>query len=401
MKNSKIFLMLASLSLLICGCANKPVDDNQDKKPIEPEEEIIIPEGYVAERANSMCFDEGELDQLYNYAPCVMVDGHEAHVYYCTSMISGKSGADDRIGYRHGIKKDGVWYWGPKSLALDKGVGNDAWDRTDVCDPDVIRGEFQYNGETYNYLMTYLGCWTPGNYENAYGFAVSKTPAGPFIRVDGLCPLYDFWDLNPGYEYKGHDDPETSIWGWGQSCMISLDKKGKVLVFDTGRSKTGQTTELWDFSNLNNPQMLWRSEMSNVGITNMNGQPDTICNISMVYDQRLKCFYMLSDVHPFDTMTVPNNLPTETRITMINDFGSETMGDCFKNLKATWATLGSIGPDNTGFPKNSNTCFERDPYGWMVNPEANSIDILYSTVPEGVSKNWIFSFRIYRIKFEF
>ena len=359
-----------------------------------------IPDGYVPEKEDGMCFDEDEFSQLYNYAPCVFVDGNEAHVYYCTSMISGKGGADDRIGYRHGIKKNGKWYWGPKSLALDKGAEGE-WDSMDVCDPDVIKGEFTYNGEQYNYLMTYLGCITPGNYENAYGFAVSKEPSGPWIRVNGLCPLYDFYELNPDYVYPGHDDPNYSLWGWGQSSMISFDKKGKVLVFDTGRSTTGQTCELWDFSNLNAPEMLWRNEVSNRGMKDLYGNKDTICNAQLVYDPTLKCFYMVSDAHPFDSSVVPENLPTETNISMINDFNSEEIGDCFKNSKAVWAHLGSLNPDNTGFPKNSNACFERDPYGWMLQDNTDGIDILYSPIPYGVSNKWIFSFRIHRIHYKF
>ena len=391
MKNKICFLSTVILSLLVSGCSHRTTPSY--------EKIIVIPSNYTAELPNNMCFDEEQ--QLYNYAPCVMVDGYEAHIYYCTSMISGKAGADDRIGYRHGLKKNGVWYWGPKTLALDLGEGPDDWDRTDVCDPDVVKGEFVYNGETYNYLMAYLGCWTTGNYENAYGFAVSKTPAGPFTRVEGLCPLYDFWELNPDYVYPGHDDETYSRWGWGQCSLISIDQKGMVLVFDTGRSSTGQTTELWDFSNLNEPKMLWSQEMSNKGIADLYGNTDTICNASLVYDQRLQCFYMLSDVHPFDILVTPKNLPTETRITMINDFGSETIGDCFKDENALWSKLGSVSPDVTGFPKNSNTCFERNPYGWMVDPEASSIDVLYSAVPSGASDKWIFSFRIYRMKFEF
>ena len=387
-KNILFVLLVTSIALISC-----------DNKKTAEEEDIVIPEGYVAERENDMCFDEDEFSQLYNYSPCVMVDGNEAHIYFCTSMISGKAQADDRIGYRHGIKKDGVWYWGPKTIALDKGEEGE-WDSMDVCDPDVIKGEFSYNGEQFNYLMTYLGCITPGNYENAYGFCVSKEPSGPWIRVDGLCPLYDFYEANPDYVYPGHDDPKYSLWGWGQSSMISFDKKGKVLVFDTGRSITGQTCELWDFSNLNAPTMIWSSPISNRGMNDLNGHPDTICNAQLVYDPKLECFYMLSDAHPFDETIVPENLPTETNISMINDFNSENIGDCFLNPKAVWAHLGSINPDNTGFPKNSNACFERDPYGWMIQ-KGNSIDILYSAVPSGVSSQWIFSFRIYRLTYKF
>lgn len=247
--------------------------------------------------------------------------------------------------------------------------------------------------------MGFLGTNTPGNYENSYGFAVSKEPSGPWVKVKNLCPIYDFYEANPDYVYPGHDDPNYSLWGSGQACLVSTDKKSKVLVFDTGRSTTGQMCELWDFSNLNNPNMIWRSEVSNRGMFDLEGNRDTICNAHLVYDSTLKCFYMLSDVHPFDVSVTPDNLPTETYISMINDFESKNIGDCFSNEKAVWAHLGSISPDATGFPKNSNACFERDPYGWMI--QKDSIDILYSAVPYGVSSNWIFSFRIYRMKFMF
>lgn len=396
MKNKILMLLTLTTSILLYGCNQ---NNNSESNSSSHEPNITIPAGYEPEKDNRMCFDEDPLDRLYNYAPSLMVDGYEGHVYYCSSMINGKAGADDRIVYRHGLKKNGVWYWGPKQLVLDKGEAG-AWDSMDVCDPDVIKGEFVYNDVTYNYLMTYLGCITPGNYENAYGFAVSKEPAGPWIRVEGLCPLYDFYELNPDYVYPGYDDPNYSRWGWGQSCMISVDKKGKVLVFDTGRSATGQTCELWDFSNLNSPEMIWRYEVSNRGIFDLDGNKDMICNASFVYDSKLQCFYMLSDMHPFDTSTVPDNLPTETRIAMINDYGSSEIGECFTSKQSVWATLGSISPDITGFIKNSNTCFERDPYGWMIQ-KGNSIDILYSAVPGGVSSQWIFSFRIYRLKYKF
>lgn len=95
MKNRIIILQLFVLVLTLTGCSGQ---NNGDK-------DIVIPEGYVAEKDNDMCFDEPDNEQLYNYSPTVMVDGHEAHIYYCTSKISGKAGADDRIGYRHGIKK--------------------------------------------------------------------------------------------------------------------------------------------------------------------------------------------------------------------------------------------------------------------------------------------------------
>lgn len=356
--------------------------------------DMFIPKDYKPE-VEGLCFnEEGEFIQIYNYCPSVIVDGDYAHIYYCSNKDSGVVG--DHIAYREGRRKNGVWYWSPKSLIMGPGEKGE-WDSGNVCDPDVIKGEFKYDDHTYQYLMTYLGCTTTDNSSNAFGFAVADNPAGPWIKCSKVGPLYDFYADHPNYVYE--EGVNEFIWGWGQSSMISVDKKGKVLLFFTGRSTTGQSVELYDFSDMNNPKLEWHYDMSNKNIVDLNGAQDTICNAQLVYDDNLKCFYMLSDVHPFDANQWPTNLPLETRVTMINDFGSEQIGDCFKNPNALWVNVESLGEDNLGYPRIHNTCFERDPYGHILSTD--SVDIFYTMAQLGADWKVLYTYRIHRYTLKF
>lgn len=43
-------------------------------------------------------------------------------------------------------------------------------------------GEFAYEGETYGYLMAFLGCARTDCQVNEVGLAVAKTPEGPWKK---------------------------------------------------------------------------------------------------------------------------------------------------------------------------------------------------------------------------
>lgn len=246
-----------------------------------------IPEGYVAEGSyaqtqeeKARMFDRQDVTYIYNYCPSVMQEGENIrHIYYCANIAD--RAVIDAIAYRRGIRVEGVWYWSPEQIVLtpsektfdyktfdwdgvdwsaqdwDKDVAwdNGAWDRRHVCDPSVIKGEFAYRGENYSYLMAYLGCYVADR-DNEIGLAVSKSPAGPWVRVeyaadpekdvnhiDGLVSEKDPWTrgnrafiaFDASFE-EYYDSAAAQIagaWGVGQPSLVSVDKKGKVLVFYT------------------------------------------------------------------------------------------------------------------------------------------------------------------------
>ena len=352
-----------------------------------------IPEGYKPFAEDGMMFDEeGDFVTIYNYCPCVIVDGEDAYVWYCSNKKSGSHG--DHIAYRRGKFINGELYWGKKQILFGPTEGT--YYSGNICDPDVIKGEFKYKGETYGWLMTILGCTTVDNSSNMFGFKIAKSPDGPWIDVPEVSPLYDFYDQHPGYVYQ--EGKNQFIWGWGQSSLISVDKKGEVMLFYTGRSATGQKYEYWDFSDLENPKMLYETNVTAKGLTQINGTPDNMCNAQFMYDQFNDDMYVVCDVHPFEQFEVPTNLPNLSRVYRIENAtrGGE-MGAFFKDNKKTWEKVIDIDKNLTGFFRNHNCCFYRDPYGWML--EENKLDICYTRCLPGADWKVLYSYRIYHTEY--
>ena len=273
-------------------------------------------------------------------------------------------------------------------------VSEGKWDSGCVCDPSVIRGEFAYKEETYTWLMAYLGCTTTDNTSNAYGYAVSHSPEGPWVKIPD--PMWDFYEAFPGYIYTGSNE---FIWGIGQPSIVSADKKSKVLVFYSGNASTGQRIELWDFSDMANPICYWSEEVNNEGIVDLYGEKDTICNADFVYDGYRNNFYLLCDVHPFDDYQWPTNLPLATNMYAMPTLSNRVFTDEFGMdlITGKWTKIFALDELSTGFPRNSNTGFFRDPYGWL--PQEKGLEVAYMTCSLGDDWKVLYYYRIYRKSF--
>ena len=350
-----------------------------------------VPEGFKPFLEDGMMFDEeGDFVTIYNYCPCVIVDGEDAYIWYCSNKKSGSHG--DHIAYRRGKYINGQLYWGEKQILFGPTEGT--YYSGNICDPDVIKGEFNYKGETYNWLMTILGCTTVDNSSNMFGFKVAKSPDGPWIDVPEVSPLYNFYDYHPGYIYQ--EGKNEFIWGWGQCSLISADQKGKVMLFYSGRSSTGQKYEYWDFSNLETPKKLYETEVPVNGLIQKDGvTPDNyMSNAQFMYDQFNDDMYVVCDVHPFDQFEVPTNLPKLSRVYRLeNATQGGQMAAFFTNNRNAWKPVLNIDKALTGFFRNHNCCFFRDPYGWMLNE--NKLEIAYTRCLQGSDWKVLYSYRIY------
>lgn len=374
-----------------CNLTGETTGGETKKPPVEEPEDDTIPEGYIAETERGLMFDDAVGAQTYNYCPCVLVDGNTAHVWYCSS-VEEAIGGDDHIAYRKGKKVKGVWYWGEKQIVL--GAESGTYYSGNICDPDVVKGEFKMKGETYSYLMAVLGCTTKDNSANMFGFKVAKSPEGPWLDVPKISPLYDFYEANPGYVYDG----TNFNWGWGQCSLVSVDKKGKVLLFYTGRSLTSQKLEFWDFSDLDNPVGIYETDVRNNGIVDLNGEKDGICNAQFMYDEEKDRFYMLCDMHPFRTDRWPTNLPEATRVYYLDNPTGRELGYVFQYRKLEWKQLFTLDESRTSFPHNHNCCFFRDAYGWKL--AGDKLDIAYTMCTTGEDWRVLFTYRIYRYVYD-
>ena len=141
--------------------------------------------------------EDKTMEYFYNYCPTIFEEDGVRHIYYCANKKHGN--VTDYVAYRKGVKDEtGRFIYSDIQYVLEP--TENSWDSRHVCDPSVVKGEFTYNQENYNYLMAYLGCVTSDNTSNEVGLAVSKSPEGPWIKV-GDGPFCDY-ELNDNSNIK-------------------------------------------------------------------------------------------------------------------------------------------------------------------------------------------------------
>lgn len=333
-------------------------------------------------------------DGIYNYCPVIkQTDENTRYVYYCANMEANI--IIDYIIGRKGIRQaDGSWKWSEKKVVLEPTP--DTFDSRHTCDPSVVAGEFRYQGEIYSYLMTYTGAVNTDNQDNDTGIAVAKDPLGPWIKVDSLNPFLD-WKRDTSEEVKNKFQ-----WGYGQPSMVSVDKKGKVLVFYSvgTHTATNVAVDRWDLSDLDNPVREATNTVTNRGLTDLNGGADFLNNADFGYDETENRFYAISDCHPNPTDQSPDFIAGKFRLTYISDTPktaeNHQVGDVFFSPAGkSWSTMAVVGEEQTGFPRNHNTGLVTDAFGWMLG--GNQVETMFAMSRTG--SNYLWTYRIYGYTF--
>ena len=312
---------------------------------------------------------------FYNYCPSIMIEnGTTMHIWYCSNKVSGN--VTDYVAYRKGtLTPDGKWTFTEKELVLSPTAGT--WDEVHVCDPTVVKGNFKYNNEEYNYLMAYLGCATYDCTINEVGIAVAKNPNGPFIKIDEINPIANF---NEKIIEQGNTDEWKKSWGYGQPSLVSIDKAGKVMLFySAGTPKSTHTVvEEWDLRDLNNPVKLSSTEVTNVGVSSASGSSDVINNADFAYDPTSNRLICIKEDFPYATNGNTNWL-TATNTLMyfeLDENEVSPMNTLAVNPKKTWITFASISKNSTGYERNHNCGLVTDEYGWVLS--STKIPVVYT-----------------------
>lgn len=312
-------------------------------------------------------------DGIYNYCPSVLeeADGTR-YLYYCTNRESYK--IIDYIGCRRGTRNaDGSYTYGAETVVLAPTAG--AWDAHHTCDPSVVRGDFTYKGQSYRYLMAYLGCTSYDNQDNEIGFAVANDPMGPFVKIADT----------PTIPYVREGDAWQ--WGVGQASLVSRDKGSRVYVFYTEgtATRTHEFVDEWDFADLENPVRLSHTDLATTGLTTRTGGGDYIGNADFAYDADSNSFYMATDSHPYPS-DEPNYITEYFRVAYF-------AGDDVTRVR--WNELEHIGPAETGFARNHNVGLVRDAYGWL--PGGNSLTVYYTGAAKGANALWTYRLHAYTL----
>ncbi len=246
---------------------------------------------------------------VYKYCPTAIA----GNILYCSNEATP------------GEVKDGICYNGKRVLTTTKG----AWDSVQVCDPTVIQGDFSYGGESYSYLMAYLGCATYDCTANEVGFAVSNDLVEWKKTGRVVAAVRD-----------GH-------WGVGQPSLINYN--GNIFLFYTSGTASRTTTyvEQLDCSDLGNIQSLGKAHIS--------CSYDFISNADFAFSDGM--IYMTCDTHPFPSGKLDFISSKQSVYSSSWDGTLEGLGS------AHWERIAQIGYEDTGHERNHNGCFSRDPYG--------------------------------------
>ncbi len=297
----------------------------------------------VAEAEEIACLDSDiannavlnpESGQHYEYCPSVMYQGGVENVFFCRNKNDGQI-----IDYIYLRRNGGVTL---QVLAPTSG----AWDSVHVCDPSVIQGYFNYSGTVYRYMMAYLGCSTYNSQQNQIGVAVSNDLLH-WVKYEG----------NP-VVHHGYQSAYSSYfqWGVGQPSIVSVDHAGKVLMFYTKGTynKTASYVRLCDFSNMNSPVISDEVYLSS------SGTGDFLSNGDFAYTDGT--LYMVCDHHPFAGGSL-DYIANESAIYA----ASWTLSDQVSSLSnISWSRVGAINSSISGWERNHNCCFFRDPYGALA-----------------------------------
>lgn len=299
-----------------------------------------------------MLFGKNLEQNFYNYCPAFALENEILHVWYCTNKESGN--ITDYVGYRQGVLKNNHYVFSEEMLVLDP--TKNTWDSRHVCDPAVTKGVFEYKGETYFYLMAYLGCVTDDCCDNETGIALAKNIEGPWVK----------YDLNPLIPFIGSPDfvrPHFH-WGYGQPALLSVDGEGKVIIFyNVGIDRTFTRAELWDLSEVDKPQKLYSHDVINEGYVNIEGDNDVIGNADFAYDAQNHILYAVGDMRgkrEDDPCYISNALPILKA--QLDKRANHSLLALFL-YPYVWEVLDYVDEKKSGFSKNHNPGILKDAYG--------------------------------------
>ncbi|MDI9552102.1 MAG: hypothetical protein QM324_10465 [Bacteroidota bacterium] len=296
----------------------------------------------------------------YDYAPSFIRDKYGIiYGFLCENRDPFK--IVDYVYLYKGIPtKDGyVWQKGTQIIEPSA----DGWDNCHICDPDVREFRTKWKGETYDWIMTYLGVDQWDCNHNQIGLAVSKCIEGPYIKYDG----------NPIVPYEGRDK-----WGTGQSTSIVLNDSTIVLYYHS-------TTENGPYAR----REIVLNDLDNIRLGEEEKIPNLSGNSYPMYSD--KYIYMVSEMRTegYDNSMIPTWVGDWCRVARMpidGDIHSE---------EDRWEVIGNVFAEDSGFPRNHNPGFLTDSKGYM--PDNDQI-VVYFT-PAVTGESWLWSYDLYSATF--
>ncbi len=297
----------------------------------------------------------------YNYAPSVIEDHYKIrYAFVCQNRDPFK--IIDYVYLFKGIPTETGYVWQPGTRIVDP--SETGWDHIHICDPDVREFTTRYHGETYSWIMTYLGVDQWFNH-NQIGLAVSKSIEGPWLKFDG----------NPLVSYQ-----DTTKWGVGQSTSIVLDSTTIRLFYHStlvkGKNFVYRDIKLNDLDNIVLGEEKYIPGMSS------NSYPAFSENYMFIVSEEWR-----KEDYQEGIPTWVGNYSTLRYLPIDQDLSSPV---------EAWTEIGHVGPGQSGFPRNHNPGILTDSKGYMLNEK--ELIMYFTTAVTG--EEWLWSYDLYSARFD-
>ena len=341
MKNKALCISLTIIGISVFAFSFVIKDDQNKPKEIIPEVNYELSGG--AGR--------------YDYAPSVIQDEYGIrYAFLCENKDPFK--IVDYVYLYKGIPTKNGYKWQPGTMIIEPSAV--PWDNNHICDPDVRKFKTVYNGETYDWIMTYLGTDQWDNMHNQIGLAISKNIEGPYIK----------FDKNPFVKSQ-----DRTKWGVGQSTTVVLnDSIIRLFYSNSNGGFTYQDIQLNDLNNIK-----YGEEKKIPGMGGNNYPAYSKKNVYMVSERRVDMDKQIP--------TWVGNVSALTYIPLDQDLS--TPAD-------KWIKIGAVTPKESGFPRNHNPGILTDPKGYMLNDD--ELIMYFTTAVTG--SNWLWSYDLYSARFD-
>lgn len=293
----------------------------------------------------------------YDYAPSVIQDEYGIrYAFVCENKEPFK--IVDYVYLYKGIPTKNGYKWLPGTMIIEPSAF--PWDNNHICDPDVRQFKTVYNGEQYEWIMTYLGTDQWDNKHNQIGLAISKNIEGPYIK----------FDKNPFIE-----SADRAKWGVGQSTTVVLNDSTIRLFYSN--SNGGFTYRDIILNNLDNIRFGEEAKIPGMGGNNYPAYSSK--NVYMVSERRVDMDKQIP--------TWVGNVCELTYIPRKQDLSTDG---------SQWIKIGAVTPKESGFPRNHNPGILTDPKGYMLSDD--ELIMYFTTAVTGT--NWLWSYNLYSARFD-
>jgi hypothetical protein len=267
----------------------------------------------------------------YNYGPAIIQEGNVRQVWWCgNGNVPGTNFQTDVIYYRTMDTANSSM--SPITMVFWPQLGQ--WDGQFTCDPSVVRGQFNADGQSYTYALYYTGTDIPtGN--NRVGVAFSN---------DGIN-----WTRSSQNPLVYPQTFPASTYGAGQPATYNRDGVSNIALFYTDDSVPQYGLRMWTVTSTDAVQFGAPTLLSTTGAT-LNANSD------FAYDPSTGDFYVAMGIpgRPGDRDTYGFSIARMPAAQLMAGAG-------------TWQVLTTIDTSVTSAQLNHSPGWVRDRYGNMVS----------------------------------